>query len=240
MFHEFLKRYTTFTNWWRFVPPFNRLRFDVVAQLRNGPKILIKDLRSVDYATVVAIGGADSYHLSEIQNPSVIVDVGAHIGIFSLIVARRFPKATVYAIEPDPDNYEQLLHNITLNNCSNIVPLNIAVSADYGSAILYKSQSSVAHSIVESAGIGEPIKVETIPLSKFTKIDALKFDAEGAEYLIKDIPAVAYIAIEVHKFPGMDMQRLITKIKTQFTIIKEETEKTGHVTLVGVGSNQKS
>ena len=233
MFHEFLKRYTTFTNWWRFVPPFNRRRFNVVAQLRNGPKILLKDLRSVDYATLVAIGGADSYHLSEIQNPSVIVDVGAHIGIFSLIVARRFPKATVYAIEPDSNNYEQLLRNITLNKSSNIVPLNVAVSADYGSTILFQSQSSVSHSIVESAGGGKPIKVETIPLSNFPKIDALKFDAEGAEYLIKDIPPVAYIAIEVHNFPEMDMQKLIKKIKTQFTIVKEETEKNGHVTLVG-------
>jgi FkbM family methyltransferase len=237
MIYEFLKRYKTFKNWWRFVPPFNRQRFNVVAQLRNGPKILIKDLRSVDYATVVAIGGGDSYHLSEIKNPSVIVDVGAHIGIFSLIVAQHFPKATVYAIEPDPNNYEQLLQNIILNKLSNIIPLKVAVSADYGSTTLFQSQSSVSHSIVESVGEGVPIKVETIPLSKFTKIDALKFDAEGAEYLIKDIPAVAYIAIEVHKFPGMDMQGLIKKLRTQFNIIKEDTEKTGHVTLVGIGLN---
>lgn len=232
MIKEFFKRYKTFKNWWRFVPPLNRMRFNVVAKLRAGPKIFIRDLHSTEYSTVVAIAGEDSYRMSDIKSPNVIVDVGASIGDFALLAAHRFPNATVYAIEPDPDNYQQMRRNIALNNYTNIIPMNVAVSSGYGEATLFHSSNSVAHSMID-AGVGDqPLKVKTIPLSEFKTIDALKFDAEGAEYLIGEIPPVSYLAIEVHKIDGKDIQSLVEKIKSNFNVVKEETEKTGHITLV--------
>ena len=175
------------------------------------------------------------YRMSEIKNPSVIVDVGAHIGIFSLLVARRFPHATVYAIEPDTNNYHALLQNIALNKLTNVTALNVAVAGAYGSTPFYTSRSSVAHSIVD-ATVGEETKmVDTIPLSKFPRIDVLKFDAEGAEYVLKEIPNTSYIAIEIHNIEGRDMEKLEREVISKFHIIQSDVGKSGHRTLVGIG-----
>ncbi len=225
MLRELKKRIRTFKNWWRFVPPFNRNRYNAVAELRDGSKILLRDIHGNDYSTLLAIAGDDSYLLSEIKNPNTIVDVGAHIGIFSILTARRFPNAQVFAIEPDTENFQILKENILLNKLSNITPLNVAVAGEYGQASFYSSPQTVGHSIVNSDVGEETKKVETIPLSKFPKIDVLEFDAEGAEYLLSEIPPTSYIAIEVHKIEGMEMAPLVNEIRSKFKIIKVETEK---------------
>lgn len=48
--------------------------------------------------------------LSEGRRP-LIIDCGANIGLASVWFARHFPKAQIYAIEPDPDNFEMLCMN---------------------------------------------------------------------------------------------------------------------------------
>lgn len=49
-------------------------------------------------------------HLDKIQlnKPEIIVDAGANIGITTMIYARKFPKAHIYAIEPEASNYNIL------------------------------------------------------------------------------------------------------------------------------------
>jgi len=235
MYTELKKRFQTFENWWRFIPPFNRARHNVVARLRNGAKILIRDIRSDDYTTLVDMVSGDMYRMSVIKNPTVIVDVGAHIGIFSVLAGRRFPHATIYAIEPDAENYRTLLQNIALNGLENVFPLNVAVAGEYGSTPLYTSTSSVTHSIVDATVGAETKMVDTVPLSQFPLIDVLKLDAEGAEYLIKEIPKTSYLAIEIHNIAGKDMGGLECDIRSKFRIIKRDVGKSGHVTLVGIG-----
>ena len=41
-----------------------------------------------------------------------IVDAGANIGLTSLYFAQAFPECRILAIEPDPDNFEMLVHNV--------------------------------------------------------------------------------------------------------------------------------
>src|SRR3989344_4596930 len=222
MYREFKKRFRTFKNWWRFIPPCNRARHNVVARLRDGTKILIRDIRSDDYTTLMDMACGDMYLLFEIKKPSIIV-------------ARRFPNATVYAIEPDTENYQALLQNIALNGLKNISPLNAAVAGEYGSTPLYTSPSSVAHSTVDATVGAETKMVDTIPLSKFPHIDVLKFDAEGAEYVVKEIPRTSYLAIEIHNIAGQDTGKLEREVMSKFHIIKKDVGKSGHITLVGVG-----
>jgi FkbM family methyltransferase len=57
----------------------------------------------------------DEYAISpfDAQNaPRTIVDVGAHVGVFTLLCLRRFPSCQVIAIEPHPRNFELLQHNL--------------------------------------------------------------------------------------------------------------------------------
>ena len=81
----------------------------------------------------------------------IIVDVGAHIGAFSVQAGQRFPQSTVYAIEPSHDSYELLLKNIGLNNCKNIFPYKVGLSAQAGVVKLYHDieHGNWGHSIVK-------------------------------------------------------------------------------------------
>jgi FkbM family methyltransferase len=57
----------------------------------------------------------------------VVVDVGAHIGRYTIIASKRVgPNGKVIAIEADPNNFEMLNHNIQLNRLANVTSLNYA------------------------------------------------------------------------------------------------------------------
>jgi FkbM family methyltransferase len=60
----------------------------------------------------------------------VIVDIGAHVGVFTCLLARAHPECRVLAFEPMPANYNNLCHNIEANRISNAVAVNCAVTAD--------------------------------------------------------------------------------------------------------------
>lgn len=58
---------------------------------------------------------------------SVCVDMGAHIGKFSILAGRRVGRSgRVFAFEPEPRNFRQLQVNIALNGLDNVHPVNAA------------------------------------------------------------------------------------------------------------------
>ncbi|MGD9852484.1 MAG: FkbM family methyltransferase [Nitrospirales bacterium] len=67
------------------------------------------------------------------------IDIGAHVGVMSIYLAKRFPFIHVYAIEPDPENYDCLKRNIELNGVMNLTIINKAISGDGRKTILYSS-----------------------------------------------------------------------------------------------------
>lgn len=74
-----------------------------------------------------------------IQNKSIIVDVGANIGGFSLEIAMRNPKLRVYAIEPEPELIAQLNQSSQSLGTNNHIVCNFAVSDKNGAANFYVS-----------------------------------------------------------------------------------------------------
>jgi FkbM family methyltransferase len=56
----------------------------------------------------------------------VIIDCGANTGYASIWFALRYPRATVYAIEPEPENFTILRRNVS--PYANIIPLAAGVS----------------------------------------------------------------------------------------------------------------
>ena len=120
----------------------------------------------------------------------VVVDIGAHIGYFSLLAARHAgPEGRVYAFEPAPDNYTILVKNIALNNYRNIIPVQKAVCDVPGITRLYLHKDTVAHSLYPTTiGRGKKaIEIETTSLDEFFQQEKwptdilVKIDAEGAE-----------------------------------------------------------
>jgi len=80
--------------------------------------------------------------------PKIFVDVGAHIGRFSLILAKRGSK--VFAYEPEKGNYNRLIKNIKLNQLSNkITPIMKACSNKKEKTKLYVSDRNEGQNSLE-------------------------------------------------------------------------------------------
>ena len=122
-----------------------------------------------------------------LRDGMVVFDIGAHIGFYTVIAAKKVTdKGKVYAIEPDPSNYETLIKNIALNKCQNITALQIAVADKEGKAPLYLAPDSGQHSLYRTFQKDQIlVKVSTIDsiirLYKEQHIDLIIMDIEGGE-----------------------------------------------------------
>lgn len=133
----------------------------------------------------------------------VIIDIGAHIGTFSVWAAQKAVSGRVISFEPNPENYALLEENRDLNELTNLYIVNSAVSAGRGQAKLFTSNyHNMTHSFFEE-GTRDHTLVDTLSLSdilqefSLVKVHFLKIDAEGAEYqIILNTPAEVLLRID--------------------------------------------
>jgi len=65
------------------------------------------------------------------KDGDIVVDIGAHIGLYTIISSKRVGfNGKVIAIEAHPENFEILNRNIQLNQLTNIIALNYAVYSE--------------------------------------------------------------------------------------------------------------
>lgn len=127
----------------------------------------------------------------------VIIDVGANVGQTSDDLARRFPSATVHAIEPNATPFAELKRNTARHPA--VICHQFAASDRDGSETFYVTRASEGSSLlppldgVESLSLGawtntdHVCVVQTRRLDAFASeqridaIDLLKSDTQGAE-----------------------------------------------------------
>jgi FkbM family methyltransferase len=125
----------------------------------------------------------------DIGKKPVIFDIGAHIGIFSLKYAYKYPNGIVYSIEPERNNFEMLRRNIKLNRLNNVRPLKLALFDKSGYTKLFVDNvESGKHTLIGSGKMWERIKVDMLDnlvrKLNVNSVDLIKIDTEGAEYQI--------------------------------------------------------
>jgi FkbM family methyltransferase len=156
-----------------------------LVKLPGGPAWLTPDLSdAIDHITVIWRRGIyDKYKLGEGQ---IIIDAGAHIGIYTIRASKQVGKrGTVVAIEPHPTNFECLQTNLKLNKCTNVIPIKAALASSCGEINLSIDASSAGHSVTLGRG-NECISVRSITLDqlmkdlKLTAVHLLKANVEGA------------------------------------------------------------
>jgi tRNA1(Val) A37 N6-methylase TrmN6 len=79
----------------------------------NGLKINHRG--SLDTGIIEEVFSLDLYKVDRILKHSVVIDIGANIGTFSLRCAYE-RDCTVYSYEACEDNYKLLVDNIKINN----------------------------------------------------------------------------------------------------------------------------
>ena len=119
----------------------------------------------------------------------VIIDIGAHIGTFSLLSSSKVELGKVYAIEASEDSFNLLRINVALNQCTNISVHHLAIADKEGTSILYHDIGNWGHSTVRKLSkYSETVKSCT--LSTFLERNGInechfiKFNCEGAEFPI--------------------------------------------------------
>ncbi|MBK8706545.1 MAG: FkbM family methyltransferase [Saprospiraceae bacterium] len=85
----------------------------------------------------------DEYGLNNlcVISNSCIIDIGAHIGSFSVKASKLFPGNSIWAFEPAMDNFNLLKNNIKLNNCTNVQVFQKAVTDKENKAILFINEN---------------------------------------------------------------------------------------------------
>lgn len=122
------------------------------------------------------------------------VDVGAHIGYYSMIAAKSVGDAGhIIAFEPRKYSHDLFLRNLAENGFRNVQLYSKAVSDREGVVSFYSDSLYNIHELAS----GKETIVQTISLSDFLrangihKIDAVKLDIEGGEYLaLKGMAAI--------------------------------------------------
>jgi FkbM family methyltransferase len=135
------------------------------------------------------------YELSKQAN--VVIDIGAHVGFFSILAARANPAGQVYAFEPLQRVYERLERNVALNRLTNLRCLQAAAGESEGEQQFYfpdveSPVSSSLRSDMLLATLGEGVvrhvTVSVVTLDAFAKrekidrVDLIKMDTERTEH----------------------------------------------------------
>jgi FkbM family methyltransferase len=127
------------------------------------------------------------------EKADVIFDVGANIGLYSLLASTTNPRASIHAFEPTPDLFNAFSGNVALNQLSNIRANQLAVGNVSGEAYLNYCTSSDGRnegmnfvSAARPADAGEVTVITTIDdycrQYHIASIDLMKMDIEGGEY----------------------------------------------------------
>ena len=119
----------------------------------------------------------------------VIIDIGAHIGTFSLLAASKVKSGKVFAVEPCEDTFNLLRINAALNKADNISAQRTALSDKKGTCTLYYDKGNWGHSIVRPLSRhGETVEICTLAYfmekNEISACDFMKVNCEGAEFPI--------------------------------------------------------
>lgn len=154
------------------------------------------------------------YDPLRVEEGSVVVDVGSHIGAFAVRAARAAGKGRVVCVEPAPANLALLRRNLAANGLGNVTVRACALSDAAGELELVSQGDHAMYTLHPPAGGTLRTKVPVRTLDELcaelgvTAIDALKVDVERAELEVLKggrgiLRRTAQAALEVSKDSGL-------------------------------------
>jgi FkbM family methyltransferase len=123
------------------------------------------------------------YVVARLPPGGLFIDVGAHVGLISLAVARRRPAARVVSFEPSTANAAAWEFNRKLNGLTNASLIRSAIADCVGSRPFHEDGDSVAGHLAADG----TASVNVTSLDQFAAehhvdyVDVLKVDTEGGE-----------------------------------------------------------
>ena len=167
----------------------------------------------------------------------IFIDVGANLGIFTLLASRRVGHSgKVICFEPSLMTYRRLVQNVRLNSLKNIIPYRLGISSKFEIKKLYKIKGS--HDLSSMYKMGEEFEIvqnvnlDAIPVPKPVKL--IKIDCEGCELnallgaqkLISNSPSMR-VVMEFN--PDYSGKELFNYLRTNFNIYGLEKVRSTHI-----------
>lgn len=161
-----------------------------IVRILYGDQHLVPFKKSFEYHTL-------DLYLKELSPGDVVIDVGANVGLFSLLGSPIIGEnGKIYSFEPTPGTFNVLKNNIVLNSCNNIYPQRQAL-ADRRMPIiitnpspkqgLYKDALNRIKEVTKEDGLEDVIYTTTLDefckTTQLTRLDFIKVDIEGAELM---------------------------------------------------------
>jgi FkbM family methyltransferase len=118
---------------------------------------------------------------SAVKPGSSVLDVGANLGIYTLLAARR--GARVFAIEADPQNAIMLKRHVNINGFGSQVTVYEMTALDQAGAVtLHRNPTNSGGSSLWTGGAQTAsVSAQTIDSLHLPPIDVCKMDIEGSE-----------------------------------------------------------
>jgi FkbM family methyltransferase len=185
------------------------------------------------------------------NNNAIVMDIGANIGIYTILLSHIYPKAKIISIEASPSIFEILKSNCKLNNLlfpgSNVLLINKAISDKDDittefyekhsmSTMLKEFLTNLSSTILTNQDELNKRVVRTITIDNLVEtigvneISLLKIDVEGAEVLalngaIKTLThkKIKNIVIEYHSLENYNyIIKLLEEEELGYTIIDSQ------------------
>jgi FkbM family methyltransferase len=135
-----------------------------------------------------------------LDSDSCLVDIGAHMGTYSIMLARHCKK--VYAYEAQRITYYQLCGNIALNKRYNVHAYNYGIcdEGDFLRALFVTSEDGGGSTFIpQNKSIQtEYVEMKMLDSFSFEKIGLIKIDIEG--YELKALKG-AIKTLDKHNYP---------------------------------------
>lgn len=188
---------------------FYQLKSRLLIQRRSFPEGIELWVREPDVGIVNGVLVQKSYASAEVHPGDVVLDVGAHVGSYTVWASKRVgPGGKVLSFEPEPENFRLLKKNIALNGCSNVRLYSAALSEVPGRIRLFVSEPPELHSLMPVSGAA--IEVPSLRLDDVAaelgleRVGTIKIDAEGAELRIlsaarQTLTRTREVIMELHK-----------------------------------------
>lgn len=161
-----------------------------------------------------------------------IIDVGAHIGLFSMYARTLNKKVSIFAIEPEEKNFELLNKNIKENKFTKVKTFQVALGGHSAETSLVVSADSHNHHLISApTATSQTDQKETkqttkmyslqdfLDQQKITRVSLIKMDIEGGEYDVfsactpGDFARLNAVIMEYHNYAGQNYKEIETRLR---------------------------
>jgi FkbM family methyltransferase len=198
--------------------------------------------RGVDYMALMEVLISREYEFInaelKTEKSPMILDVGAHIGLFALSVLKKHSEACIISVEGDPETFEVLRINNQLNKKKypNWKVINKAAWSESNVEVGFTNYGpSMSHKVDDSGSI----RVKTISLEDLISeiegecriVDMIKIDIEGGEEQFICGPAslalsvCKSIVIELHP-EYCDCEKIKELLESNYKFVINRSQRT--------------